>query len=322
MRPSFLSPLFTVWQRNRDEEQRGRLLLRLLAAHRALADSISGQDGEQVLRAAQARVARIKELAADVGALMRDGDGPAPGGGGAVHASSSPPPSRCDDRALLLGFYSLLDRQAEAAVDPAARAFERVQRGEQSPYEHFRQHFLGRYVGAPGLQPLEVVYARPDPDVLLKQLQEQGARAAGAGTGPVHGAHIDAAGAARAIGKRKTSVAHVVAVPRPAGRDGRVTINGEPLEAYFPDTGLRAHALRPLLLAGAAGQYDVRAHVRGGGFSGQAQAVGTGVARALCLFDPTLRAALHALTRWDGRVVERKKPARKKARRGFQWVKR
>ena len=69
---------------------------------------------------------------------------------------------------------------------------------------------------------------------------------------------------------------------------------------------------------------DIDATVRGGGLSGQAQAIRHGLARALEMYEPAFRAALKKegmLTR-DPRKVERKKPGRKKARKSFQWVKR
>ena len=77
-------------------------------------------------------------------------------------------------------------------------------------------------------------------------------------------------------------------------------------------------------VSGVEGQFDVTATVKGGGLSGQAGAVKHGVAKALSLYDPTLRPALKAagfLTR-DARVVERKKYGRRKARRSFQFSKR
>jgi small subunit ribosomal protein S9 len=71
-------------------------------------------------------------------------------------------------------------------------------------------------------------------------------------------------------------------------------------------------------------KFDVSAKVRGGGVSGQAEAIRLGIARALIKFDEELRAVLKAngfLTR-DSRKVERKKPGLKKARRSPQWSKR
>ena len=74
----------------------------------------------------------------------------------------------------------------------------------------------------------------------------------------------------------------------------------------------------------AAGEFDVRATVKGGGLSGQAGAVKHGISQALSLYEPSLRPALKAagfLTR-DSRVVERKKYGKRKARRSFQFSKR
>lgn len=77
-------------------------------------------------------------------------------------------------------------------------------------------------------------------------------------------------------------------------------------------------------VTGTLGEFDVMATVKGGGTSGQSQAIRHGISKALQIWDPQLRPVLKAggfLTR-DSRVVERKKPGRKKARKAFQWVKR
>ena len=76
----------------------------------------------------------------------------------------------------------------------------------------------------------------------------------------------DAAVAYRGTGKRKTSVARVVLVPGA----GVVTVNGRPVEEYFPRQTLRAIATSPLALTGTDAAYDVRARIDGGGISGQA----------------------------------------------------
>lgn len=64
--------------------------------------------------------------------------------------------------------------------------------------------------------------------------------------------------------------------------------------------------------------------VEGGGVSGQAQAAAHGIAKALRRLDPSLKPALRAakLLKRDPRMVERKKPGKAKARKGFTWVKR
>ena len=130
----------------------------------------------------------------------------------------------------------------------------------------------------------------------------------------------DATGASSATGRRKTSVARVTIRPG----DGAVTINDRPFDAHIPDINHRAMMIRPFLVTDTMGLFDVHASVRGGGLSGQAQAIRHGLARALELYEPDFRPALKKegmLTR-DPRKVERKKPGRKKARKAFQWVKR
>jgi small subunit ribosomal protein S9 len=121
-------------------------------------------------------------------------------------------------------------------------------------------------------------------------------------------------------GKRKTSVARVILRPG----DGGWWINGRTLEDYFPRPVHRAAVLAPLEVVGAAGTYDVRVRVHGGGVSGQAGAVRHGIARALVEADPALRVSLKRqgfLTR-DARVVERKKAGLHKARKAPQFSKR
>ncbi len=76
--------------------------------------------------------------------------------------------------------------------------------------------------------------------------------------------------------------------------------------------------------ADAEGRFDVEVRVRGGGLTGQADAIRLGVARALAADDAEARRPLREsgmLTR-DARKVERKKPGRPKARKRFQFSKR
>ena len=121
-------------------------------------------------------------------------------------------------------------------------------------------------------------------------------------------------------GKRKTSVARVILRPG----DGKTWINGRTIEDYFPRAVHRKMAVSPLEVAGAAGTYDLRVRVHGGGISGQAGAIRHGVARALVEADPELRVSLKRqgfLTR-DARQVERKKAGLHKARKAPQFSKR
>lgn len=124
----------------------------------------------------------------------------------------------------------------------------------------------------------------------------------------------------RGTGRRKTSVARVYLRP---GK-GEWSINGKSLEQHFPRMTHQKHASEPLEAVEAAGTYDVKVTVRGGGLTGQAGAIRLGVARALVSSDEDLRSVLRQggmMTR-DPREVERKKPGRPKARKRFQFSKR
>jgi small subunit ribosomal protein S9 len=123
-----------------------------------------------------------------------------------------------------------------------------------------------------------------------------------------------------ATGKRKTSVARVILKP---GK-GEYTINGRPLDSYFPRPTLQHSARQPLETAGYQESMDVVAKIHGGGVSAQADALRHGIARALIEVDPQLRTDLKRrgfLTR-DARAKERKKAGLKKARKRPQFSKR
>lgn len=122
------------------------------------------------------------------------------------------------------------------------------------------------------------------------------------------------------VGRRKTAVARVLL--RPGA--GTWWINGRGLAEYFPRESHQKRVEEPLDATELQGRYDVRVRVRGGGLSGQADAVRMGLARALARVDEELRPKLRVrglLTR-DPRAVERKKPGRPKARKRFQFSKR
>jgi len=121
-------------------------------------------------------------------------------------------------------------------------------------------------------------------------------------------------------GRRKESVARV----RFHNGSGQVTLNGKPLEAYFPTMATRMRVMEPLSLTQTQGLYDIDATLDGGGTTGQADALRLGISRALVELDPELRATLKKagmLTR-DSRVVESKKYGLRKARRAPQYTKR
>ena len=122
------------------------------------------------------------------------------------------------------------------------------------------------------------------------------------------------------IGRRKASVARIYLNK---GK-GAITINKKDYKDFFPVEGLQKKVLQPFSVLDLEGKFDVMVNVNGGGNTGQADAIKLAIARALCELDSENRPALKAeglLTR-DPRVVERKKPGQKKARKKFQWVKR
>ncbi|HWD40228.1 MAG TPA: 30S ribosomal protein S9 [Fimbriimonas sp.] len=121
-------------------------------------------------------------------------------------------------------------------------------------------------------------------------------------------------------GRRKSAVARVWLSPG----EGKVTINGREVKEYLGRPVLEILVKSPLVHLQLEGRYDVKATAKGGGIAGQAGAIRLGIARALLTVDEDLRKSLRAggyLTR-DPRVKESKKYGRKKARRGFQFVKR
>ena len=122
------------------------------------------------------------------------------------------------------------------------------------------------------------------------------------------------------VGRRKRAVARVILKPGKGEGWG----NSRSLEEYFPRPTHQQRIGEPLKAAEMDGQFDVRVRVRGGGQTGQADAVRMGLARALVEHDEDLRPVMRAggfLTR-DSRKVERKKPGRPKARKRFQFSKR
>jgi small subunit ribosomal protein S9 len=105
---------------------------------------------------------------------------------------------------------------------------------------------------------------------------------------------------------------------------GLFELNGRPLEAYFPSRAHRMIVTSPLRVVGREKDFDIVAHLDGGGVSGQAGALRQGIARALIDFDPELRPQLKReglLTR-DAREKERRKYGLKKARKAPQYSKR
>jgi small subunit ribosomal protein S9 len=123
------------------------------------------------------------------------------------------------------------------------------------------------------------------------------------------------------LGRRKTATARV---RLHAGGSGQFVVNGRPYQEYFCREADLKSAVQALELTQTGAQFDVTVLVKGGGITGQAEAVRMGMSRALLKVDPDFRNLLRKagiLTR-DAREKERKKPGLKRARKAPQYTKR
>ena len=123
-----------------------------------------------------------------------------------------------------------------------------------------------------------------------------------------------------ATGKRKNSIAKVWLIPN--GK-GEIKVNKKDSNKYFQRSLLNMIIKKPFETINN-GNFNVKVTVKGGGLSGQANAIKLAISRALINYEPKFRVSLKKkglLTR-DSRVVERKKYGRRKARRSFQFSKR
>ncbi|KAA6342431.1 30S ribosomal protein S9 [termite gut metagenome] len=123
-----------------------------------------------------------------------------------------------------------------------------------------------------------------------------------------------------ALGRRKSEIARIYL----SEGTGKITINKRDLAQYFPSSILQYVVKQPLNTLASVEKYDIKVNLRGGGFTGQSQALRLAIARALVKINPEDKKALRAegfMTR-DPRAVERKKPGRPKARKRFQFSKR
>ncbi|HPE34215.1 MAG TPA: 30S ribosomal protein S9 [Bacteroidales bacterium] len=122
------------------------------------------------------------------------------------------------------------------------------------------------------------------------------------------------------VGRRKTAIARVYVQPG----NGKITVNKRELENYFSVKTLQNIVLKPLELTNNSDKLDIAANLDGGGIKGQAEALRLAISRALIEMEPEHRPLLksNGFLRRDPRMVERKKPGQKKARKRFQFSKR
>jgi len=120
-----------------------------------------------------------------------------------------------------------------------------------------------------------------------------------------------------ATGKRKNAIARTWLRPG----NGEFTVNERPMDDYFKIESVKTIVKQPLALTNTLESFDIKARVKGGGFSGQAGALRHSITRALILANPDFRRSLKkaGFVRREARVKERKKYGLKGARARFQF---
>ena len=123
-----------------------------------------------------------------------------------------------------------------------------------------------------------------------------------------------------AVGRRKAAVTRIFL----KNGEGSITVNGKDYKTYFPLVYLQNQVEAPLKVVESLDKFNIVINATGGGVKGQAEAARLGIARALLVVNPEYRPVLKAagLLKRDDRIVERKKPGKKKARKSFQFSKR
>lgn len=162
-----------------------------------------------------------------------------------------------------------------------------------------------------------------DPQLMNDEIKAELARyyrPAAAQSGSTKIPQLDEFGRSVGIGRRKAATAKAYVVRG----DGQVLVNDRQLNSYFVKIKDREAVMHPLQVLNSVGKYNLFITTSGGGPTGQADAAGLAVGKALVAFNPLLKTRLHnagCLTT-DYRHVERKKPGKLKARKSPTWVKR
>jgi small subunit ribosomal protein S9 len=123
-----------------------------------------------------------------------------------------------------------------------------------------------------------------------------------------------------ATGRRKSASARVFITPG----SGKRTVNGDDAQKHLTTETLMQKMEMPFNILECGDKYDLKATTKGGGLTGQAEAIQLGISRCLSKESEENHAALKAeglLTR-DARVKERKKYGQAGARKQFQFSKR
>ncbi len=122
-------------------------------------------------------------------------------------------------------------------------------------------------------------------------------------------------------GKRKTSIAKVRLY---LDEGGPTLVNGKPVDEYFNWQPWQQIINEAFQISGTVNRFRVIVRVLGGGVHSQAQAIRHGIARALVVYDQSLKPGLRrrGLITRDARIKESKKYGLKRARRAPQYTKR
>ncbi len=123
------------------------------------------------------------------------------------------------------------------------------------------------------------------------------------------------------LGRRKSATARA----RLYKGKGNVTINEKPAAEYLSgNTSLLAEVTDPLALVNKQKEFDITVRVKGGGLSGQVDAIKLAIAKALTVEHSDLRSTLKKaeFLKRDPREKERKKYGLRSARKREQYSKR
>ena len=126
---------------------------------------------------------------------------------------------------------------------------------------------------------------------------------------------------AYAIGRRKEAIAQVVLKVG----NGKLKINEIDGNLYLQNNLNYLQKINnPFVLLGIKNNFDIHIKARGGGLTGQTDAIILAISRALTSLDNTNRKILKSagLLKRDARIIERKKYGLKKARKAGQFSKR
>ncbi|QEK38884.1 30S ribosomal protein S9 [Candidatus Nesciobacter abundans] len=135
---------------------------------------------------------------------------------------------------------------------------------------------------------------------------------------------LDKIGRSYGTGRRKESVSRVwfKFLEEDSKEENLFTVNGKEINAYFKRSTHSSKATDPISFLKK--KFLVKGFAKGGGLSGQADAVRLGLTKAIIKSDPEMHSILKAqgFLTTDARKVERKKPGFRKARRRPQFRKR